>query len=343
MEYQLEVKQIVDFPRCRIYRDFIRTLSDDKNIRLNGSSNLYYYIVLCSYANFRSSTHGIEGVTYTVYPGEWICKPSELVKWFRCRFQWQAMKILEHLQKMNLITITRYDHKNLIKFKIVNWKKSNKILEYNYPCQKDDGFFFFPIAIVSELIGNEKCSEMDIVLDLWINAIYNDEQVRGSEAGPVVYFRNCTGNPLISYVDLSLRWSVSKSSVCRILNKFQKLDYLTLVTFQGRYGTVIYLNNYLSVMFDISDISIDKDEVALSLKLNVANRKLRTLKTKCHDLFDKLWETKEDRYEAYLWLALKLDIPEKNCHFGWFDEGVLNKAIKILEERNNAEGVANNG
>ena len=71
----------------------------------------------------------------------------------------------------------------------------------------------------------------------------------------------------------------------------------------------------------------------------LANRKLRTLKTKCHDLFDKLWETKEDRYEAYLWLALKLDIPEKNCHFGWFDEGMLNKAIKILEERKNKEGV----
>ena len=26
MEYQLEIKQIVDFPRCRIYRDFVRSL-----------------------------------------------------------------------------------------------------------------------------------------------------------------------------------------------------------------------------------------------------------------------------------------------------------------------------
>lgn len=37
---------------------------------------------------------------------------------------------------------------------------------------------------------------MDIVLDLRIHAIYNDEQVQGSEVDPVVYFRNCTGNPL---------------------------------------------------------------------------------------------------------------------------------------------------
>ena len=269
MEYQLELKQIVDFPRCRIYRDFIRKLSEDKNIRVNGSSNLYYYIVLCSYANFRTSTHGIEGITYTVYPGEWICRANELKKWFRCRFQWQAMKILEHLQKMNLITITKYDRKSLIKFKIVDWKKSNKILEYNYPCQKDDGFFFFPISIVSELIGNEKCSEMDIILDLWINAIYNDEQVQGSDVGAVVYYRNCTGSPVISYADLALRWSISKSSVARVLKKFERLVYITLVTFQGRQGTAIYITNYLSVMFDISDIAIDKDEVSMALKMNV--------------------------------------------------------------------------
>ena len=38
MDYQLELKQIVDFPRCRIYRDFIRSLVADKSIRTNGGS-----------------------------------------------------------------------------------------------------------------------------------------------------------------------------------------------------------------------------------------------------------------------------------------------------------------
>lgn len=56
---------------------------------------------------------------------------------------------------------------------------------------------------------------MDIVLDLWIHAIYNDEQVQGSDIGPVVYFRNCTGNPLVSYTELALRWGISKSTVSR--------------------------------------------------------------------------------------------------------------------------------
>ena len=41
MNYQLELKQIVDFPRCRIYREFIQTLIKDRNIRTNGSSCLF--------------------------------------------------------------------------------------------------------------------------------------------------------------------------------------------------------------------------------------------------------------------------------------------------------------
>lgn len=129
----------------------------------------------------------------------------------------------------------------------------------DYPCLKDAGFFFFPIASVHELISMGKCSEMDIVLDLWIHAIYNDEQVQGSEVGPVVYFRNCTGNPLTSYSDLSLRWGISKVSVSRILNKLQTAEYLSLVSFPGRHGSVIYLCNYLSTMFNISDVMIDDE------------------------------------------------------------------------------------
>lgn len=41
MDYQLEIKQIVDYPRCRIYREFLRTLMKDRDIRTNGSSYLF--------------------------------------------------------------------------------------------------------------------------------------------------------------------------------------------------------------------------------------------------------------------------------------------------------------
>ena len=269
MDYQLEIKQIVDYPRCRIYREFFRTLMADRNIRTSGSSYLFYYMALCSYANFRSSYRRLDGISYLIEPGEWICKASELSEWFRTRFQHQALTILDFLQEQHYISYTRLGRGNLIKFSITNWKKNNTSLDYNYPCLKDVGFFFFPVAAAHELIGMGRCSEMDIVLDLWIHAIYNDEQVQGSDIGPVVYFRNCTGNPLVSYAELALRWGISKASVSRILNKLQDKEYLSLVSFTGRHGSVIYLCSYLSTMFSISDVMIDKEEVSMTFQIPV--------------------------------------------------------------------------
>lgn len=269
MDYQLEVKQIVDYPRCRIYREFIRTLMEDRDIRTNGSSYLFYYMTLCSYANFRSSYQRLDGISYLIGPGEWICKASELSKWFRTRFQHQMLSILDFLQKQNYITYTRLGRGNLIKFCITGWKKHNTALDYNCPCQKDVGFFFFPVAAVHELINMGKCSEMDIVLDLWIHAIYNDNQIQGSELGPVVYFRNRTGNPLTSYSDLAKRWGISKATVSRVLNKLQDKEYLSLISFTGRHGSVIYLCSYLSTMFNISDVMIDKEEVSMTFQVPV--------------------------------------------------------------------------
>lgn len=269
MDYQLEIKQIVDYPRCRIYREFLRTLMKDSDIRTNGGSYLFYYMTLCSYANFRTSYLRFEGITYLVTPGEWICKISELSEWFRTRFQHQAIAILDFLEDQHYITYTKLGRGNLIKFTITGWKKSNTTLDYNYPCLKDVGFFFFPIAATHELISMGKCSEMDILLDLWIHAIYNDEQVQGSKIGPVVYFRNCSGNPLISYTELGLRWGISKATVSRILTKLQKKEYLSLVSFTGKHGSVIYLCNYLSTMFSISDVMIDKEEVSMTFQVPV--------------------------------------------------------------------------
>ncbi len=110
---------------------------------------------------------------------------------------------------------------------------------------------------------------MDIVLDLWIHAIYNDRQVQDSELGPVVYFRNATGNPLTNFSDLALRWGISKATVSRILNKLQDKEYLSLVSFTGRHGSVIYLCSYLSTMFNISDVMIDKEEISMTFQVPV--------------------------------------------------------------------------
>lgn len=269
MDYQLQLKQIVDYPRCRIYREFLRTLMQDRDIRTAGCSYLFYYAILCSDANFRSSYRKLEGISFLIEPGEWICRTSELSEWFRVRFKHQALAILDDLARQQMITYSRLGRGNLVKFSICDWKKHNTALEYNYPCLKDVGFFFLPVAKVYELISLGRCSEMDIVLDLWVHAIYNDEQVEGSELGPVVYFRNHTGNPVVNYADLALRWGISKATVCRILKKLQEKQYLNLISFTGRHGSIIYLQNYLSTMLQISDVMIDKEEVSMKFQIPV--------------------------------------------------------------------------
>lgn len=268
-EYQLELKQTVDYPRCRIYRQFIQSLMSDQNIRAKGSSGLFYYTVLSSYANFRTSYRRIDGISYTIYPGEWLCRISEVTEWFRVRFQHQAVSILKNLQERNLITCAILGHGKLVKFRIKGWNRHNRILDYNAPCQKDTGFFFLSVSVASEIISYGKPSEMDILLDLWLNTVYNDERVQCSSSGPVVYMRNNTGNPLVSYAELAERWNISKATVSRYLNKLNELGYVSLLAFPGKYGTVICLQNYLSTMFQISDIMLDKDEIAMELDIQV--------------------------------------------------------------------------
>ena len=268
-EYKLQIKQIVDYPRCRIYRQLIQYLIKDSNIRSGGSSGLFYYTVLCCYANFRMSYKRIDGISYTVHPGEWICRISELKEFLRLKTNKQTFDVLNSLQKRHLIEFSVLGHGKLIKYRINNWCKTNRVLDYNAPCQKQTGFFFLPISVANELVSFGKCSEMDAVLDLWINTIYNDEQVQGSDVAPLVYIRNGTGNPLLSCEQLSKRWGISKTTVCRYLNKLKKEDYIMTVNFQGTHGSAIYVKRYLSTMFEISDVLLDKEELAMALNIDI--------------------------------------------------------------------------
>lgn len=124
-----------------------------------------------------------------------------------------------------------------------------------------------PISAASKLISVTRASEIDIVLDLWLSTIYKDKNVLGSELAPIVYYRNGTGNPLVSFSELANRWRRSRSSVGRLLKKLADQGYLSLVSFPGRNGSVIYLNNYLSTMFHIPDIAVKREDAAASLNI----------------------------------------------------------------------------
>lgn len=267
MNYQLELKQIVDFPRCRIYREFIQTLMKDRSIRTNGGSCLF---IFSSYV-LMQITVPLIGTSNTLLTKLFLENGSVLLKNYR--FTSAKIPAPGHIhtgypgraKPSNLLTTRK---NKIIQYKIKDWPKDNTALSYNYPCKKTSGFLF-PIADVHKLIGLGKCSEMDALLDLWIHAVYNDPSVQGSDAGPVVYFRNQTGNPLFSYQELARRWKQSKSSVSRLLKKLEDTDMITLISYSGKHGSMVYLRNYLSVMFNISDVMIDKEEIAMKMQLPI--------------------------------------------------------------------------
>ena len=127
MQYQLKLQQLVTYSRCRIYRNFIRTLAEDTNIRLNGDSYLFYFMVLCSLANFRTSCMRVDGISYTIAPGEWMISSQELMKMFRKKTLKSTIEVLEQLSRMNLMSYIITHKGHFIKCSINNWSKFNTV------------------------------------------------------------------------------------------------------------------------------------------------------------------------------------------------------------------------
>lgn len=233
----------------------------DMNLNTNGKSYLFFYIILCSYANFRTSYVRIESRYFTVYPGHWVCKFSELSEWFHSKNRKKTLDILDGLVEKNLISYSLLYDGKIVHFKIKGWRASNVILEYNAPCQKEDGFFFFPISNALKLVNGEKCSEADILMDIWLNTVLNDVEVTGSNLGPIAYFRDFRDTALVSNSELAKRWGISRTTVFRVLKKLRELDYIDTIHFSGASGSVIYTKKYMQTMFEVEEVYIDRNDV----------------------------------------------------------------------------------
>ena len=80
----------------------------------------------------------------------------------------------------------------------------------------------------------------------------------------------------------------------------------------------------------------------------MANKKLRTMKSKAHYYFDPLWKNKvfsrkkslsHNRTRAYQWLAEQLGLPESKCHIGLFDVDMCRKVIQVCKRKQIEEGI----
>lgn len=75
-----------------------------------------------------------------------------------------------------------------------------------------------------------------------------------------------------------------------------------------------------------------RPKIALGI---LADERMRRGKMYCHEIFDSFWKGKKKsgskRNRLYEWLAYELNIPTKNCHFGYFDLEMLRKSYKIIK------------
>ena len=72
----------------------------------------------------------------------------------------------------------------------------------------------------------------------------------------------------------------------------------------------------------------------------LSNERMKKGKIACHEIFDRLWHNGVERKRLYAKLAGEMNIPVKECHFGYVDMEQLTQAYKILkswEKRNESD------
>ena len=102
---------------------------------------------------------------------------DELLVLLRVKNKWQALAILSDLQRRHFIEFNILDDGNCVKYRIKDWHKLNRALDEAAPCHEDKGYFYLPTYVVSNMIGRRHLSEMDALLDLWLNAVYDDKRI----------------------------------------------------------------------------------------------------------------------------------------------------------------------
>ncbi len=74
---------------------------------------------------------------------------------------------------------------------------------------------------------------------------------------------------------------------------------------------------------------------------SLANKELRELRKKCHQLFDVQWKGKPNeklaRRKCYAWLQEFTKLPEELAHFGMFNVEQCRQIIEELTKSNNSE------
>ena len=238
-------KQRLSYHLHKISREFIYNISQDFS-NLHGCGLFTYVALLCNAcSNFNKKNK-------TVYA--WVKgKEKYFSKILNLKNKKELYRQLDILKELGLINY-RIKDEEIIVFILcgtvdVDESVSRKKIIAQYAAIKThNGYVFVNEVNLIELLQLEAFySEADIMVDLWLNTIFNDPNIEISKT-PLVYLdsnrEDLSSNINVTTNQLSKRWNCSYGRVNKILKRARDLDYISFYIIPN-IGTVIFNKAYI--------------------------------------------------------------------------------------------------
>ena len=259
-EYRITTEQIVEAPRYRICAEFVKALSQDRNIMTRGNSDLFYYGSLCAMAAYEPYLYGDGERERKVFPGGSVVNIARLKRLFRIKTRRQLIEILNDLSDRGLVVYNLLPFADAVHYQIPDWEHSQRI---QWICCAgkvcDKGTFFILEETARSLIARGNCSDMTILLDLFCSAVYDDPRVLGSDITPVICLDGEKGRAALPLSMLAERWGISERRVERALETLENAGYIRTTTCGCEEGEItVTLDFYTSVMLRVGQTSLDR-------------------------------------------------------------------------------------
>lgn len=239
-----EKAQLHKFYKRKLSRKFIADIDVYSN---NQSCGLYNYCALLCWALSYSNTTQDK-------PFAWISrKIGFYMNLFGCKTKSDCIATLQQLYDYGLICFKYEKEKQKIDVFITagettECKTQNKKAEYAVINNKA-GFVFVPDLNIEIIRDNAKSySERDILVDIWLNVLYQDTDISLSKC-PIAVFDRYYMNPLITYKDLARRYHCSVGRMHQFIKKIINSGLCNVYSIH-KHGACIFMPLYTNYLFD---------------------------------------------------------------------------------------------
>lgn len=123
-DYQLQIRQLITYPRCRIYREFLQTLIET---RTSTPTDVPVFFVIQTCALLPASaqrTCGWRGLaTPSAQEGASARLVAGLTRTLRLRSRCKTLELLQAMEDRGLLHYTLLGRGKLVRYKILDWQR----------------------------------------------------------------------------------------------------------------------------------------------------------------------------------------------------------------------------